>query len=122
MLPLSTCPAIFAGGDTSRRSSMAPTTNMIAAGEQQAERLGVVGEDLVELVELRRHGHRDEEPDEHRRAAERRRGLGVHAARARHRDRADAGRDPAHHERQEERDDRGDPGDGQVPGTSRFTA
>ena len=109
MLPLSTCPAIFAGGDTSRRSSIAPTTNITAAGEQKPERLGVVGEHLVELGDLRRHRHRDQEPDEHRRAAERRRRLRVHAARPRHRDRADARRDPAHHERQEERDDRGDP-------------
>ncbi len=30
-LPLSTCPAIFAGGDTSRKSSITKTTNITAA-------------------------------------------------------------------------------------------
>ena len=68
-----------------------------AGREQQPERLGVVVEHLVELVDLRRHRHRDEEPDEHRRAAERRRRLRVHA-RAGIGDRADARRS-AHRER-----------------------
>ena len=103
-------------GDLRRRRHVAQVVDRAddehhAAGEQQAERLGVVGEHLVELVDLRRHRERDEEPDEHRRAAERRHRPRVHAARPGHRDRADARRDPAHHERQEERDDRGDAGD-----------
>ena len=73
------CPAILAGGDTSRRSSSAPTTNITAGAEHQAGRLGVAGEHLVELGDLRRDRHRHEEADEHRRAAERRHRLRVHA-------------------------------------------
>ena len=70
MLPLSTWPAIFAGGETSRRSSMRADHEHDRGGEQEPERFGVVGEDLVELAELRRHRHGDEEAGEHRRAAE----------------------------------------------------
>ena len=72
-LAASTCPASFAGGDTSMRSSSAPMREHHARAEHQADRLGVVDEHLVELVHLRRDGHRGEEADEHRRAAERRR-------------------------------------------------
>ena len=84
------------------------------AREQQTERLGVVVEHLLELRDLRRHRERDEEPDEHRGATERRQRLGVHAARPRHRDRADARRDPPHGERQEERDDGRDAADDEI--------
>ena len=45
----STCPAILAGADMSRTSSMSPTAKMHRAAEHQAERLGRPCEDRPQL-------------------------------------------------------------------------
>ena len=48
MLAASTWPAILAGADMSRTSSISPTKKMAAAAQHDAEGLGGVGEDVVE--------------------------------------------------------------------------
>ena len=72
-LAASTWPATLAGGDTSMRSSSAPMTNITPAPSIRPNGSELSLEHLVELVHVRRDGHRGEEADEHRRAAERRR-------------------------------------------------
>ena len=115
-LPLSTWPAILAGGDTGRMSSIAPTTNITAAASSSPT-------GSVLSVNISRNwstcdatANATRKPDEHRRTAERRQRRRVHAARAGHRDGTDPWCCPPHHEGEEERDDRGDPRNEDVVG------
>src|SRR5262249_8814525 len=82
--------------------------------QHEAERLGGAVEHLRELRDLGRHRHRHEEPAEHGGAAERRGGPFMDAAALGDGDGADAGGDPPHDGRRQERgggagrqDDRG---------------
>ncbi len=114
-LPLSTCPAIFAGGETSRKSSITNTTNMTAAARRRptASELSTniswnCGTSVATAIATRKPTNIAAPPRYGIGFACMLRGPGIAMA-------PDARRDPAHREGQEERDPRRDAPDEQIP-------